>query len=296
MNTITQRFNQLLQGCGTCVLLMLLLLASPAWAAPSSATPSLAEALNPDGTLRAGTSGSFDARHFQMLTAPDGRPMFRPAGVRRTMGVGDENWQDGLGPGGTDGQVLAVLTVGTDVYIGGGFSTVGGVPAPNIAKWNGTTWSRLGTGISISGGQVYALAMVGTNLYAGGSFTRIGTSASSSTAVNQLAKWNGTAWSSVGPAGSDGVGGTVYALASTGTALYVGGGFIGAGGIAVSNVAKWDNATSTWSSLGTGAGGTTGLGNGVNGEVYALAANATDLYVGGQFTAAGGATAKNVAR
>ena len=40
---------------------------------------------------------------------------------------------------------LAVDSVG-DVYIGGGFTTAGGVAASRIAKWNGSTYSALGSG------------------------------------------------------------------------------------------------------------------------------------------------------
>ena len=54
----------------------------------------LAEVLNPDGIVRAGAPSSFDARAFSMHTAPDGRPVFRPAGVK---GAGDERWADGFG-------------------------------------------------------------------------------------------------------------------------------------------------------------------------------------------------------
>ena len=43
--------------------------------------------------------------------------------------------------------------------------------ATQIAKWNGSTWSALGSGMD---GGVAALAVSGTNLYAGGSFTTAG--------------------------------------------------------------------------------------------------------------------------
>ena len=46
-----------------------------------------------------------------------------------------------------DGLPCACLAVsGTDVYAGGDF-TAGGVNANRIAKWDGTSWSALGTGI-----------------------------------------------------------------------------------------------------------------------------------------------------
>lgn len=57
----------------------LLLLAGPAWA--DSAAPALAAALNADGTLRAGASGSFDATGYRLsYSSPTGgRCCARPA-------------------------------------------------------------------------------------------------------------------------------------------------------------------------------------------------------------------------
>jgi hypothetical protein len=70
--------------------------------------------------------------------------------------------------------------------------------------------------------------------------------------------------------------GTVYALAVSGTDLYAGGDFTTAGGVPVNRIAKWDG--STWSASGSG----------VNGTVYALAADgAGHLFVGGSFYLAG---------
>ena len=69
--------------------------------------PSLSDALNSDGTLKPGITGSFDARTFRMRTAPDGRPVFRLAGAA---GAGDERWQAGFGiSNGADGPVYSVV-------------------------------------------------------------------------------------------------------------------------------------------------------------------------------------------
>lgn len=79
---------QSIMGRAGLLLGLWLLLAGPARAsvAPAErvATPSLAEALNPDGTLRASAQGSFDAHLFRMHTAPDGRPTlaFTTMGLR----------------------------------------------------------------------------------------------------------------------------------------------------------------------------------------------------------------------
>ena len=264
--------------------LLLLNLTGAAWAAtppgtgPAAATPSLAAALNPDGTLKAGATGSFDARAFRMRTAPDGRPVFRPAS---TKGAGDERWADGFGlPNGTDGNVYAVVRSGTDMYIGGGFTAVGNVAANGVAKWNGTAWSPLGAGVN---NNVYTLAVAGNgDVYAGGMFTQAG-----GAAANYVARWNGTAWSPLG-AGvvviNSNAGVNALAVASNGD-VYVGGFINQAGGAAVNYVAKWNGTA--WSPLGTG----------VSGNVTAVAvAGNGDVYVGGRFSQAGGAAANNVAK
>ena len=255
----------------------------PAGAAP--AAPSLAGALNPDGTLRPGAAGSFDARQFTMQTAPDGRPVFRP---RQAKGAGDFRWADGFGlPNGTNGEVRAMLRVGTDIYVGGNFTAVGNVAANYIAKWNGTTWSSLGMGAGNGvDGSVYALAATGSGeVYVGGYFTQAG-----GVAANRIARWNGMAWSSLGTGAGNGVNGFVNALAVAGGGeVYVGGTFTQAGGILANYIAKWNGTT--WSSLGTGAG------NGVNCSDVVLAVSSNgDVYVGGNFTQAGGVAANGVAK
>src|SRR5262245_55766850 len=60
------------------------------------------------------------------------------------------------------GQVDAVATDAFgNLYVGGVFTTAGGVFATNIAKWNGSTWSAIGSGIN---GEVGALLVVGNEL------------------------------------------------------------------------------------------------------------------------------------
>ncbi|MCC5866160.1 MAG: Ig-like domain repeat protein, partial [Wenzhouxiangella sp.] len=94
--------------------------------------------------------------------------------------------------------------------------------------------------------------------------------------------------------GGNGVGGTVNALAVSGSELYVGGNFtmanIGAP-ITANRIARWNG--SAWSALGSGGG------NGVGGTVNALAVSGNKLYLGGHFTHANiGApiTANRIAR
>ncbi|MCL5028104.1 MAG: SpaA isopeptide-forming pilin-related protein [Bacteroidetes bacterium] len=86
-------------------------------------------------------------------------------------------------------------------------------------------------------------------------------------------------WSPLG----SGVNGTVYALATDGNNLFVGGSFNIAGSVNVNNLAMWNG--SSWADVG----------GGVNGPVYALKYVGNKLFVGGSFTLAGNVSAKNIA-
>src|SRR5207249_171889 len=113
-----------------------------------------------------------------------------------------------------DGTVLAAVADGSgNLYIGGGFTVAGDVIANHIAKWNGTSWSALGSGMN---GDVRALAVSGSDLYAGGYFTTAGGSN-----ANYIAKWDGSRWSPLG----SGMNEYVYALAVLGSDVYAAGSF-----------------------------------------------------------------------
>ena len=173
--------------------------------------------------------------------------------------------------------VDALAVAGTNLFVGGTFGTAGGVPASNIAQWNGSSWSALGWGIFPIDARVFALAVSGTNLFAGGNFNGVG---------NSIAQWNGNSWNTLG----SGINGQVLALAVAGNTLFAAGQFTTAGGVAVNDVAEW-NGTS-WLALGSGISQTNG--NGLYGS--ALAVSGTNLFVGGAFDTAGGVQADAVAQ
>ncbi len=169
-------------------------------------------------------------------------------------------------------RVHALAVSGSDLYAGGNFTTAGGGPATNIAKWDGSSWSALGSGMDY---EVSALAVSGGDLYAGGYFTTAGGSA-----ANSIAKWNGSSWTALG----SGIDNVVHALAVSGSNVYAGGLFWTAGGSAANNIAKWNG--SSWSALGSG----------MNSYVFALAVSGSDLYAGGDFATAGGKVSPYIAR
>ena len=158
------------------------------------------------------------------------------------------------------------------MYAGGDFTQAGGVAASRVARWNGTAWSSLGAGVSISTVNVmavYAITVAANGeVQAGGSFQAAG-----GISANSIAKWSGTAWSSLGTGTGSGLNGIINAVVVAGNGeVYVGGNFVQAGGITVNNLAKWNGTA--WSSLGTG----------FDGPVYALAlAGNGDLYAGEDF-------------
>jgi len=232
----------------------------------------LDQILNPDGSVRleVGFSGALDVQGWQMRTGPDGKPRF----LRSAEGgiPEDSLWDDTFGYPGMNNVVFALGVMGTNLYAGGVFTTAGGVSANRIARWNGTSWSVLGSGMNST---VLALAVLGTDLYAGGAFTTAG-----SVSANYIAKWDGTSWSALG----SGMNAIVYALAVIGTDLYAGGIFTTAGGVSANRIARWNGTT--WSALGSG----------MNSTVFALAVIGTDLYAGGGFTTAGSVSANYIAR
>jgi hypothetical protein len=107
-----------------------------------------------------------------------------------------------------------------NLYAGGIFTLAGGVPAGNIAKWDGNTWSAMGAGVG--GGILGLVCDASGRLFAGGSF---GTTSGGVT-YKHIAKWNGSAWSTLG----SGMNNNVNVLACNGMKqLYAGGVFTTAG-------------------------------------------------------------------
>lgn len=71
-------------------------------------------------------------------------------------------------------EITAMAVVGRHVFVTGSFPLAGGDSVHNIARWDGSQWNGLGSGLN---SNAYALAVEENRLYVGGSFTEAGTKA-----------------------------------------------------------------------------------------------------------------------
>jgi Domain of unknown function (DUF5122) beta-propeller len=220
----------------------------------------------------------------------------------------------GMTYSGTDTPGVFALTVyNGELVAGGHFTTAGGISANRIARWDGTSWRPLGTGMDRG---VFALAEHSGSLVAGGVFSYAGDALSPSRArwdgttwhpmgnlgevdyvyslavhngqlhaagyFNYIARWDGAHWQPlawVGPYSP-----RVYAMTEYDGALIVGGSFTQAGTLPANFVARLDGTS--WQTLGSGT----------DNAVRALIVFDGELIAAGDFTLAGGTSANRVAR
>ena len=206
-------------------------------------------------------------------------------GIARWNGAGWVGFGSGIA-GGQYGIVNALVVLPNgDLVAAGDFSSISGVAANHIARWNGNSWSALATGVAWPGNPASVLSLAALpngDVAAGGWFTVAGGAPAIGVAV-----WNGSAWSALGGSVNSAVH-TILPMPNGD--LIVGGQFGSAGGVTAIGVARWNGAT--WSSLGTGLRFGTGLG-----QAYSLARTPNgDVIATGGFTTAGGVAAGNIAR
>ena len=174
---------------------------------------------------------------------------------------------------------------GPAIYAAGWFTSAGGQRANHVARWDGQRWQPLDRGVGGGGEEdrVEALAVYddgnGPMLYAAGKFRE-----ASGIPVFNVARWDGSAWSSTGAI----LNAPAFALATyddgDGARLYMGGRF---GGGSLNYLAQYDG--DEWTNAGN-----------PNGGVFALAtreeAGVQVLYAGGEFQRIGGFSMPRVAR
>jgi len=129
------------------------------------------------------------------------------------------------------------------VNVTDGTWTLTGDSAYNVAKWNGTTWSKIGSNGSFFTGTVTQVYDYGDTLFAGGTFTNAGGLAN----ADNIAMYKGTKWDSC----SKGLDDAVTCFTTYNGKLLAGGYFNNSGATSlVSSVAQWDYTS--WSNVGTG--------------------------------------------
>ncbi|MFM9082416.1 MAG: hypothetical protein ACKOQ7_00645, partial [Actinomycetota bacterium] len=215
--------------------------------------------------------------------------------------------------------VSALAGTKDDLYVSGGFDSIGGITAGGVARrrvvGGVATWSALGGLRGLCGNHTFghywnvrALAVDGSNVYAAGTFLNANgtTTTDGSTIVNQIAMWNGTSWEALGggaktTTSDSGPNDVTWPVAlawdPTRQVLYMGGYFDSVsntdGGAAIANtagIACWNPTSSTWSALGSGSSTTTN-------RVRALQLDSTgNLVVGGSFSTMGGISVDRIAR
>ena len=138
-------------------------------------------------------------------------------------------------------------------------------------------WSGLGSGVD---GTVYATAVYNNELYVAGGFSYAG-----GNAAGNIAKWNGTSWSTVG-AGipQNWGGGSVRSLAVYNGKLYASGNFLKAAGAPADHYCVW-NGTS-WTDMSTKP----------DGAAIAMAEYNSELYAIGTFSSSGSTTTNGIAK
>lgn len=168
-----------------------------------------------------------------------------------------------------------------DIYVGGKFSYAGGIPAQNIAKWDGENWSAIGSAegyIAINGLKFDTFG----NLYAAGYYNP-----DPATGAIGIGKWDGANWTSVH--GPEGYNSSAFRIQMYNNELYVSGYFENAQTLPAHTLAKWDGTS--WQFIG-------GLGIAAN-EYLPGGARTIDfvngkMYLAGDFTRAGDVFTVNV--
>ncbi|MBL8766238.1 MAG: hypothetical protein JNL94_02670 [Planctomycetes bacterium] len=257
-----------------------------------------ATAVNPDGPVRAIATEPIVGGHALTMAGDFGQ--VAPGVPLRRIARVSANSVTPFGGLGLDGEVRALCVhddgSGPALYAGGVFTLAGAVAASNVARFDGVTWSPLGSGVN---GAVETMSSFdfgfGPRLFVGGTFTSAG-----GQATTNLAAWDGAQWSTY-----SGIDGAVRASTvfddGTGPALILGGEFAHAGGVSAARIARCNGVTFT--AMGAGFDHQTGYTPSVDAlavgyATYSLSTTPHQgvLFAGGAFTNSGQTSTPFLAR
>ncbi|HMQ78261.1 MAG TPA: T9SS type A sorting domain-containing protein, partial [Ignavibacteria bacterium] len=166
---------------------------------------------------------------------------------------------------------------------GGWFTSSGNDIISAVARWDGTKWTAMSTGMN---GTVYAFCNYRGELYAAGNFNF-----ASGIPAGGIAKWDGYKWNPVGT-GVAGGEKTIYSLAVYNDELYAGGSYIKMGDDFCYNIAKYNGIS--WRPIGAGADGA--FCNTSRGYISSMKVCNDELYIAGHFSKINGVIANKLAR
>jgi len=192
--------------------------------------------------------------------------------------TGDEDVATGWDPN-ANGVVRALVVNGTDVYVGGDFTSIGtGAPTRNYVALIDNSGAALGWNPNAND-IVRVLVVNGAGVYVGGDFTSIGMGAPTRNYV-ALIDSSGAAlgWNPDANA-------RITALMIDSGKVYVGGDFTFIGSLLRNRVAAFTVGADVAGEWNPSAGNT----------VYALSPNATEMFIGGAFSSLGGVTRERLA-
>jgi hypothetical protein len=182
---------------------------------------------------------------------------------------------------GTQVLVRALAINGSTLYVGGDFTTIGGLTRNKIAALNASSGSVTSWNPNANS-DVFAIAVNAGTIYVGGSFTTIGPTGYNESR-NRLAALSAstarpTTW-------NPGASSTVYSLAFSGSAVYVGGSFSSAGGQSRNRIAALNISTGSAFAWNPNSEST----------INSIVAADNAVCIGGGFSTIGGAARRNFA-
>ena len=185
-------------------------------------------------------------------------------------------WNPGATMSGGGGYASVLAVSGSNVFVGGSFTSIGGSSVSNLAAID------TGTGLASSwnpnpNNNVTALAVSGTKLFVGGNFTSIGGRSINNLAAVDMTTGNASTWDAKLYNYPSTV--NVWTITPVGTSIFTGGFFIAAGQTTRNGLASIDFSTgrvTSWNPNVTG------------GPVNAIASAGDKIIAGGSFTFVGG--------
>ena len=174
-----------------------------------------------------------------------------------------------VGSGTTFGQIESMCVYNGELFVGGYFNSMGGIPVNSLARWNGSTWDSV-PGISAFPGIEIADMVVWQN-----KLVVVG---------NQIHAWDGNSWSNFG----GWVNGGQSAVEVFNNELYITGNFSNAGGTPTRGIAKWNGTQ--WDSVGG-----PGLNTSPGYSGHDLMVFNNDLILAGGFTSVNGVYVRGIA-